>query len=36
MQVFRFSVQYLMWLFLALLLDHYLPTSQRIVTGVVQ
>ncbi|MET0282228.1 MAG: heme o synthase [Steroidobacteraceae bacterium] len=25
MQVFRFSVQYLMWLFLALLLDHYLP-----------
>lgn len=25
MKVFRFSVQYLMWLFLALLLDHYLP-----------
>lgn len=25
MQVFRFSVQYLMWLFLALLVDHYLP-----------
>jgi heme o synthase len=24
MQVFRFSVQYLMWLFLALLVDHYL------------
>ncbi|MEP7312642.1 MAG: heme o synthase [Pseudomonadota bacterium] len=28
MKVFRFSVQYLMWLFLALLVDHYLPTSQ--------
>jgi protoheme IX farnesyltransferase len=25
MQVFRFSVQSLMWLFLALLVDHYLP-----------
>ncbi|MEO6080468.1 MAG: heme o synthase [Steroidobacteraceae bacterium] len=25
MKVFHFSVQYLMWLFLALLLDHYLP-----------
>jgi heme o synthase len=25
MKVFKFSVQYLMWLFLALLLDHYLP-----------
>ncbi|MEO6187149.1 MAG: heme o synthase [Steroidobacteraceae bacterium] len=25
MRVFRFSVQYLMWLFLALLADHYLP-----------
>ena len=25
MQVFRFSVRYLMWLFLALLADHYLP-----------
>jgi protoheme IX farnesyltransferase len=24
MKVFRFSVQYLMWLFLALLLDHYI------------
>nr|AIA10837.1 calcineurin-like phosphoesterase superfamily domain protein [uncultured bacterium] len=36
MKVFRFSVQYLMWLFLALLVDHYLPTSQRFVTGVVQ
>jgi protoheme IX farnesyltransferase len=28
MKVFRFSVQYLMWLFLALLADHYLLTSQ--------
>jgi heme o synthase len=36
MKVFRFSVQYLMWLFLALLVDHYLPTSQIVVTGVVQ
>jgi heme o synthase len=36
MKVFRFSVQYLMWLFLALLVDHYLPTSQIVVSGVVQ
>ncbi|MEO7773763.1 MAG: heme o synthase [Steroidobacteraceae bacterium] len=28
MKVFHFSVQYLMWLFLALLADHYLPTTQ--------
>ena len=27
MRVFRFSINYLMWLFLALLLDHYLPTG---------
>jgi protoheme IX farnesyltransferase len=27
MRMFRFSITYLMWLFLALLLDHYLPTS---------
>ena len=27
MRVFRFSISYLMWLFLALLVDHYLPTS---------
>ena len=26
MRVFRFSVTYLMWLFAALLIDHYLPT----------
>jgi protoheme IX farnesyltransferase len=29
MRVFRYSIVYLMWLFLALVLDHYLPTSQR-------
>ena len=28
MRVFKFSVTYLMWLFAALLLDHYLPTTQ--------
>jgi protoheme IX farnesyltransferase len=28
MQVFWFSINYLMWLFLALLVDHYLPTTQ--------
>jgi protoheme IX farnesyltransferase len=28
MRVFKYSVTYLMWLFAALLLDHYLPTSQ--------
>jgi len=28
MRMFRFSISYLMWLFLALLLDHYLPTTQ--------
>jgi protoheme IX farnesyltransferase len=28
MRVFRFSVTYLMWLFAALLVDHYLPTTQ--------
>jgi heme o synthase len=27
MRVFRFSINYLMWLFLALLVDHYLPTQ---------
>jgi hypothetical protein len=26
--VFRFSISYLMWLFAALLLDHYIPTTQ--------
>jgi protoheme IX farnesyltransferase len=30
MRVFRFSVTYLMWLFAALLVDHYLPTSQAV------
>jgi protoheme IX farnesyltransferase len=28
MRMFRFSITYLMWLFAALLLDHYLPTTQ--------
>jgi protoheme IX farnesyltransferase len=28
MKVFRFSVNYLMWMFAALLVDHYLPTTQ--------
>ena len=27
MKLFRFSIQYLMWLFLALLVDHYLPVG---------
>ncbi len=30
MRVFRYSIVYLMWLFLALLLDHYLPTTQSL------
>ena len=30
MRVFRFSVNYLMWMFAALLLDHYLPTTQHL------
>ena len=30
MQVFRFSINYLMWLFAALLVDHYLPTTQHL------
>ena len=29
MKVFRFSITYLMWLFAALLVDHYLPTTQH-------
>jgi protoheme IX farnesyltransferase len=28
MRVFKFSITYLMWLFAALLADHYLPTTQ--------
>jgi heme O synthase-like polyprenyltransferase len=28
MKVFRFSISYLMWLFVALLVDHYVPTTQ--------
>ena len=27
MRVFKFSINYLMWLFLALLVDHYLPVG---------
>ena len=27
MRMFRFSINYLMWLFVALLIDHYLPTT---------
>src|SRR3979490_2778154 len=30
MRVFKFSVRYLMWLFPALLVDHYLPTTQGV------
>jgi protoheme IX farnesyltransferase len=30
MRVFRFSITYLMWLFAALLVDHYLPTTQAL------
>ncbi len=33
MKVFRFSITYLMWLFAALLVDHYLPTTQGMVPG---
>jgi protoheme IX farnesyltransferase len=32
MKVFRYSISYLMWLFAALLVDHYLPTSQALIT----
>src|SRR5215510_11016527 len=30
MKVFRFSITYLMWLFAALLVDHYVPTTQAL------
>ncbi len=30
MKVFRFSIQYLMWIFAALLVDHYVPTTQAL------
>jgi protoheme IX farnesyltransferase len=33
MKVFRFSITYLMWLFAALLVDHYVPTTQSLVTA---
>jgi len=32
MKVFRFSISYLMWLFAALLIDHYLPTTQALIS----
>ncbi len=31
MTIFRFSITYLMWLFIALLVDHYVPTTQFLV-----
>jgi len=34
MRVFRFSISYLAWLFLALLVDHYLPTTQALATAI--
>jgi protoheme IX farnesyltransferase len=30
MKVFRFSISYLMWVFVALLVDHYIPTTQAL------
>ncbi|HTX23040.1 MAG TPA: heme o synthase [Steroidobacteraceae bacterium] len=30
MRMFRYSISYLMWLFAALLIDHYLPTTQSL------
>lgn len=33
MRVFRFSVNWLLWIFAALLVDHYLPTTQALVAG---
>ena len=33
MKVFRFSITYLMWLFAALLVDHYLPTTQAVLSA---
>jgi heme o synthase len=33
MKVFRYSISYLMWLFAALLVDHYLPTTQALISG---
>lgn len=30
MRVFKFSVSYLMWIFIALLVDHYIPTTQLV------
>jgi heme o synthase len=33
MRVFRFSISYLMALFIALLIDHYVPTTQALASG---
>ena len=30
MKVFKFSIQYLMWMFAALLVDHYVPTTHLV------
>jgi heme O synthase-like polyprenyltransferase len=30
MRMFRFSISYLMWLFVALLVDHYLPDARQL------
>ena len=33
MRLFRFSVTWLLWIFAALLVDHYIPTTQAIAAG---
>ena len=34
MRLFRYSISYLMWLFAALLIDHYIPTTQLLLSRV--
>ncbi len=34
MRLFRYSISYLMWLFAALLIDHYIPTTQFLLSRV--
>ena len=34
MRLFRYSISYLMWLFAALLIDHYIPTTQLLLSHV--
>ena len=34
MRLFRYSISYLMWLFAALLIDHYIPTTQFLLARV--